>query len=363
MKKLLAVAAIILLASFPARADIVIGLAGPFSGESAAPGEQLRRGAEQAVKDINAKGGINGEKVVLDVVDDVCDPKQAVAAANKLASAGVKFVVGHYCSGAAIPASKVYMDEGMFMITPAAELSTLTDEANGLIFRTDGRDDQQALAIGQYILAHFAGKKVAIIHDQTAFSRGIADKTKETLNAGGMKEILFDAYTPGQKDYSALISKLNQIGTEVLFTSGYHTETGLIVRQLKSQNNNIQVIGTDNLVTSEFWGITGTTGEGVLMCYVTDPRHQPAAKTVLAAFRKSGFEPEGYTLNTYAGVEVIAEGIRRVGSGDTMKVAQALRQTPVKTVLGTLTFDAKGDLVNPKFVMYRWHNGTYTEVE
>jgi len=362
MKAFSIICAAIFLCAAPARAEITIGMVGPLTGPYAIFGEQMKRGAEQAAADINRSGGINGEKIILRIGDDACDPKQAVTVANQMASAGVKFVVGHYCSGSAIPASKVYMEEGMLYITPAATNPKLTDDGKDVIFRVCGRDDRQGVVDANYILKHFAGKKVAIAQDESAYGKGLADQVKKTLNAAGMKEVLFEAYTPGERDYSALVSRLKHANTQVLFIGGYHTEAGLIARQLKEQGAPIQIVGGDALVTDELWKIAGPAAEGLLMSFGPDPRLQPEAKDLLIALRKSGYEPEGYTFYTYAALQALTEAIKRVGATDTHKIAASLRASPAQTVLGALSFDAKGDVTGPVYVMYRWHDGKYAEV-
>ena len=351
----------LLLLALPAHADITIGVAGSFTGDNAFLGEQQKHGAEQAAADINAAGGIGGEKIVLQFADDACDPKQAVSVANKMASAGIKFVIGHACSGASIPASKVYNEEQIFMITPISSNPALTDQGFNTIFRTYGRDDQQGAFIADYILKHYRDKKIALVHDKSAWGRGIVDVEKANLNKAGVNETLFEAFNPGDRDFSSLITKFKQNGIQVAFVAGYSTGTGLIVRQLKEQKADIQIIGGDAIFTNQFWSVTGPSGEGVLMSCGADPRKFPEAKDALAALRKTGYEPEGYTLNAYAALQVIAEGIKRAGQ-DPVKAAAAIRQTPVQTVIGTLNYDAKGDIVHPAFSMYRWHDGNYTEI-
>jgi len=348
---------------FSAHADITIGLAGPFTGEEAFFGEQIKHGAEQAVEDINAAGGVLGQKLVLKSGDDACDPKQGVAVANQMVSDGIKFVVGHVCSGASIPASHIYNEENILMITPSSSNPALTDTGFKNVFRACGRDDQQGPIIGRYILAHYKGKKVALINDQSAWGAGMAEQVKKTINAGGMKAVMDDAYTPTERDFSALISHLKQAGVEVAFIGGFHTEVGLIMRQIKEQNLKIQVIGGDALVTDQFWKVAGSAAEGVLMTFGSDPRNKPEAKAALETLRKSGFEPEGYTFYAYAAVQAVAEGIKRAGAPDPVKAAAALHATPVQTIIGKLTFDAKGDVTGPTYVMYRWHDGKYAEIE
>ncbi len=360
MKKLTS-ALLLVLWALPAHADITIGVAGSFSGENAFLGEQLRKGVEQAAVDINAQGGVNGQKLVLQFADDACDPKQAVTVANKMASAGIKFVVGHACSGSSIPASKVYNEEQIFMITPISSNPALTDPGFDTIFRTYGRDDQQGAFIADYLMKHYHDKKIALVNDKSAWGRGIVDEEKKTFAKNGFSETLFESFNQGDRDFSTLITEFKQKGIQVAFIAGYSTEVGLIVRQLKAQKANVQIVGGDAIFTNQFWAVTGADGEGVLMSCGADPRKLSEAKDVLAEFRKDGYEPEGYTLNAYAALQVVAEGIKRAGQ-DPVKAAAALRQTPVPTVIGALSYDAKGDIVHPAFSMYQWHAGTYAEV-
>ena len=167
-RTLLAAALLAATALAPARADIQIAVAGPITGSNASLGAQLKEGAEQAVADLNAKGGVLGKKLALNVGDDACDPKQAVSVANDLAAKGVVFVAGHFCSGSSIPASKVYTEEGILQITPASTNPKFTDEGSWNTFRTCGRDDQQGAVAGTYIAKEYRGRKVALLHDNSA---------------------------------------------------------------------------------------------------------------------------------------------------------------------------------------------------
>src|SRR5213592_1722641 len=185
-----------------ASAQVKLGVAGPITGGSAAFGAQLKNGTEQAVADINAAGGILGQKLQLTVVDDRADPKEGVSAANKLVGDGVKFVIGHFNSGVTIPASEVYQENGMLVVTPAATNPKVTERNMWNIFRTCGRDDQQGAVAADYILKNFKGKRVAVIHDKTTYGQGLADETRKTMNAKGLKEVLYEGVNIGDKDYS-----------------------------------------------------------------------------------------------------------------------------------------------------------------
>jgi branched-chain amino acid transport system substrate-binding protein len=343
--------------------DIVIASAGPMTGQYATFGEQLKRGAEQAVADINAKGGVLGKKLRLEIGDDACDPKQAVAVANQLASKKVVFVAGHYCSSSSIPASEVYGESGILQISPASTNPKLTDEAKEHnVFRVCGRDDQQGTVAGSYMAQHYKGKNVAIIHDKSTYGKGLADETKKALNAKGVTEKLYDSITQGDKDFSALVSKLKAASIDVIYFGGYHTEAGLIVRQAREQGLQAQLISGDALVTEEFWSITGKAGEGTLMTFSEDPRKYAAAKAVVDAFKKKGYDPEGYTLYTYAAVQVFAQAAAKAKSTKVEDLEKAMHSTKFNTVLGQVGFDAKGDVLNPKYVFFKWKDGKYAEM-
>ena len=288
-----------------------VALVGPITGQYASFGAQMQNGAELAVEDINAAGGVLGKKLDLDIGDDACDPKQAVAVANQMIGSGVALVAGHYCSGSSIPASKVYAEGDMVQISPASTNPALTDDRAGPnIYRVCGRDDQQGGVAGKYLASHFADKKIAIIHDKTAYGKGLADETKKALNAAGKEEALYEAITAGEKDYSAVVSKLKQADIDVLFLGGYHTEAGLIVRQLRDQGVDTILMGGDALITQEYWSITGPAGEGTLMTFSPDPRKNPAAAEVVKRFKDKGIEPEGYVLYTYAAIQSLEAGGR-----------------------------------------------------
>lgn len=346
-----------------AQAEINIAVAGPMTGQYATFGEQMKNGAELAVKDINAAGGVLGEDLQLFIEDDACDPKQAVAVANKAASEGVVFVAGHFCSGSSIPASQVYEEEGILQISPASTNPKLTDEGGWNVFRVCGRDDQQGEVAGNYLADNFGDKKIAILHDKTAYGKGLADETQKQLNARGVTEAMYEAYTAGEKDYSALVSKLKGEGIDVIYLGGYHTEGGLIIRQAAEQGYEPQLVSGDAIVTEEFWKITGDTGEGTLMTFSPDPRKNPDAAPVVEAFRAQNIEPEGYTLYTYGAIQAWKQAVEKVGDTDPLKVAEALKEMEFDTVLGNFSFDEKGDVTAPGYVFYVWKDGTYDYVQ
>jgi branched-chain amino acid transport system substrate-binding protein len=369
MKRL--VQSVILAAAFASVAgltkaqDIKIAVVGPITGSNAAHGEELKRGAEMAVRDINAKGGVLGKQLDLIIADDACDPKQAVAAANDVVGKGVVFVAGHYCSDASIPASAVYNGAGVLQMTPSSTNTALTDDAAkkgwNNVFRTSGRDDAQGAFAGKYLADHYKGKRVAIIHDETAYGKDAADETTKAMNAAGLKQTIYEAVARGDKDFSALISKMKEANIDVIYYGGYQTEAGLIVRQGRDQGLEAQFIGTGTLVGNEYWKITGPAGEGTLMTSHPDARNVPAAWAVVDKFKAEGYDPEGRTLYTYAAIQAFAQAAEKAKSVNVDDLSKALHSMTAHTVLGPLTWDKKGD-VNEKYVFYVWKNGTYAEM-
>ena len=350
-----------------ANAQVKFGVQGPITGPNAAFGAQLKNGAQQAVDDINAAGGINGQKLALQFGDDVSDPKQGVSVANKFSADGVKFVVGAFNSGVTMPSSEVYQENGIVQVTPASTNPQITERKMWNIFRTCGRDDQQGAVAGAYILKQFKGKKVAVVHDKTTYGKGLADETIKAMGKGGMKPVLYEGINVGEKDFSALVSKIKQSGADLVYWGGLHTEGGLIVRQMRDQGVKAPLMGADGITTDEFAQVGGPGVEGTLMTFPPDPRNNPAAKDAVAKFRAAKFEPEAYTLYSYAAVQVMADAAKQAKSNDPKKVAEKMHSgAHFKTVIGDLSYDKKGDITRLDYVMYIWKkqpDGKITYVE
>lgn len=356
---LIAAVAASFLSGGAAWADIKIGVAGPMTGAEASIGEQMKKGAEKAVADLNAKGGVLGQKIKLIEGDDVCDPKQAVSVANNYADEGVVFVAGHYCSSTSIPASDVYADAGIVQISPASTNPTFTERGLKNVFRVCGRDDAQGPTAASYVAKHFPGKRVAVVNDKSTYGKGLADQFEASAKKQGVSIVMNEAITAGEKDYSALVTKLKQAKADYLFFGGYKTEAGLVVRQMRGAGLKTVLIGGDALVTEEFWSITGPAGAGTLMTFGPDPRLDPANAALVKAFRDAKYEPEAYTLYTYASIQAWAQAVTAAKATDAKKVSDALRKGQFKTVLGTIDFDDKGDNSAPGYVFYVWKDGKY----
>ena len=352
--------------SYTLAADTIkIALAGPVTGAVAQYGDMQFIGAQMAIEQINKKGGVNGQQLEGVVYDDACDPKQAVAVANKIVNDGVSFVVGHLCSSSTQPASDIYEDEGILMITAASTSPDITARGYELIFRTIGLDSLQGPTAGNFIADKIKPSNVAVIHDKQQYGEGIATSVKQVLESKNVKVGLFEGINAGDKDFSSLIAKLRREGVDFVYYGGYHPEMGLLLRQSREKGLNVRFMGPEGVGNSEISAIAGPSSEGMLVTLPKSFDQDPRNQELVEAFKAKKQDPSGpFVFPAYAAVQVIAEGIEKAGDTDTDKVAAALRSNTFDTPTGTLAFDEKGDLKDFNFVVYEWHqDGTKSEAQ
>ncbi len=349
---------------------IKIGIAGPHTGNNAAFGEQLWHGSEKAAADINKAGGINGKKIELVKGDDACEPKQAVNVANRLVEKdNVVAVIGHFCSSSTIPASEIYNEAGVLMITPASTNPQVTDRKLRTILRTCGRDDQQGAIAADFLMDDLKLSKVAVLHDKDTYGKGLADAFKARLKERNpkFKEVLYEGLTRGEKDFRALVTKIKSVGAEAVYFGGLQSEAGPLVRQMRELGIDAPFISGDGIVSSDFVTAAGGANatQGVYMTFSAEARNISAGKKVVEEFRTAmKYEPEGYTLYSYATMEAIAAALKNNKKHDGKTLATWLENNPVDTVVGTLAWDKKGDLKKSNYVIYRWDKqGKYAELD
>jgi branched-chain amino acid transport system substrate-binding protein len=353
----------------PTPKEIVIGVAGPMEGSLAAFGEQIRFGTEAAVSDINAQGGVLGRKLKLVDADDQCEQARAVKAADALVEEGAVFVVGHFCSGASISAAKVYAKAGVLQITPASTNPALTEQGIETVFRVTNRDDAQGIFAGTWLAKHYAGKRLAVIDDQQPYGRLAAGQTASTVAASGLTPALVGSFARGTADFAPIITKLQMARIDVVYVGGYHDEVGTFAAQARDRGFTADIVSDDALNTSEFLTYAGSAAEGIRFSDASAKTELASAKDVVAKFRAGGYplgqvkqyEPEGYTLNAYAAVQVFAAAAAGAGSTDARKMAVWLRANAVQTVIGDLSWDAKGDLTQLYYAWFVWQDGRFSQ--
>jgi len=347
---------------------IKIGVAGPMTGGYAAFGEQFWRGTSQAAEDINANGGINGKQIELVKGDDACEPKQATAVANRLLDQDkVAAVVGHFCSSSTIPASEVYADAGILVITPGSTNPKVTERGLPTVFRMCGRDDQQGPLAADFIVKKLKAKKIAVVHDKDTYGQGIADAMRDRLKElkADNRVVLYEGLTRGEKDFNALVTKIKASGADTVYFGGLYNEAGPLLRQLREQGLKVNFLSGDGSLDPAI--VTAAGGPqfvvGAYMTSVREARNIPASQKVVKKMKDAGFDPAGFTLYAYASLQSIAEAMKATKSTDGEKLADWLKNHTVTTVLGPKNWDAKGDLKERGFSIYVWDaDGNYKEI-
>lgn len=350
--------------AFPAFADIRIAVVAPLSGQFQVLGQQIRAGVQKAVDDINARGGIDGEKIVLDVEDDACKAENAAAAANRAAGRGDVLVIGHVCASAAEAAAAVYAQNGILLITPGVSADSLTDRRAGPgIFRIAAADRAQGYVAGGYIAKAFPQKRIAILDDGSPYAKPIADGAGEALNRKGITSLRRESYDAGAKDYDALAARLIDDDTDVVFLAGYQGDIALITKALRAANSPMTVMGPDTIGTNQFLDLAGDAAEGMLFTFFTDFRTGNDARDVVASFRTGGTEPIGLVLPSYAALEIWAAARSSAAGKDSASIAAALQGGSFPSVIGNVDFWDNGSTRIPGFSIYRWQGGKPVLVE
>ncbi len=361
-----ALGAVILSLSGLAQADTIkIAVAGPITGPVAQYGDMQMSGARMAVERINAQGGVNGKPLEAVLMDDVCEPKQAVAVANQIVNQKIRYVVGHLCSGSTQPASKLYEDEDILMITPASTNPAITQQGYRMVFRTIGTDDQQGPTAGRYIAERIKPQRLAIIHDKQQYGEGIAKEVRKTVEAAGIQPVLFEGINKGQTDFSALITKMKRANVDFVYYGGYHPELGLLLRQSREQGFDARYMGPEGVGNKDISAIAGPASEGLLVTLPADFSTDPANADLVKAFQDKNQDPSGpFVMPSYAAVQIIVDAMKGAETEDPVKLADYIRANRFETPIGTVAFEDNGDLKEFDFVVFTWHaDATKTPVE
>jgi branched-chain amino acid transport system substrate-binding protein len=345
--------------SGPVAADIAIGFANPLSGPNAASGGRNQAAVALAVEDLNARGGVLGQKVRLVSADDACGLEQAVTAARRLVDAGVRFVVGHMCSHSSLMAAGIYEAFDILMISPDSTHPRLTEEGRRNVFRLVGRDDRQGALAGDFLARGYRGKNIAIVHDGTVYGQGLAVQTRLRLRQLGVVEALYAAYPPGRQDYNELVARLRCHAIDVLYVGGYGADAGAILRAARARGDDVQLVGGDAIGAEEFWAAVGKAGEGTIFSARPTIRWHADSAALRTALRVRGRGPGAGGIGAYAAVEVWAQAVERAGTPDLALVADELRRGRFHTVLGRVAFDDNGDLRGAGWEMQVWSHGDY----
>jgi branched-chain amino acid transport system substrate-binding protein len=347
------------LAASSAQAEILVGVAGPMTGQNAAFGQQMRNGAAEAVASINAKGGINGEQLRLVEGDDQCDVKRAAEIANQFAAQDVRMVAGHFCSNASVAAASVYAARDVVMISPSASHPKLTDQDFATTLRLAPRDDSQGALAALRILEDNPSARVVLVEDGTAGAKALAAKftsVKAPLATVTIK--------PGERNIGAVVQKLREAAPSAIYFASGGSDAGNIAAAFFAGGGTARIYGPDALLVDAFLERAGPAAEGAMATFVTDPQTSPDAREVIAALAAKDQAADGATLTTYAAIEIYAAVAAANPSANARDLSAKLKSgTKFKTILGEYAFDAKGDALPQRYDWYRWSNDAYTRID
>ena len=341
------------------QAKTIFAVVGGMSGQLEQIGNWFKNGALGAVEEINSSGGLLGDQVEFIVRDDECDPSKAKAIAEELVELKVPFVMGHLCSDASIAASGIYEKNGIIAISPASTSPALTDRGMSNIFRTTGRDDMQGFVLAEHILRNYKTKTLAIVYDPITYSRGVADVAKKFLNQAGKQEVLFEQAPEAPFDFSELFDKFEEKKVQVLLYPSMNAQGAELVKQRKKRGLKFQLIGGDTFTNTNLDKKDVRLLDGVQFSLPPDPSHDRRNKSIVKNYKAKGIKPESFTFYSYAAVQVWALAVREAGTLKATEVSKVLKSRKFDTVLGEISFDEKGDISNPGFVIYYFNKGKW----
>ncbi len=343
-----------------ARAPIKIGLMCPETGSWASEGQDMEKIVKLLAQDINKKGGVLGRRIEIIVEDDGGDPRTAALAANKLITRGIVAVIGTYGSSVTEATQNIYNEAKVIQIANGSTAIRLTEKGYKYFFRTCPRDDEQGKVAAKTI-KHFGFKRVAILHDNTTYAKGLAEETKRDLEkVKGIKIVFFDALTPGERDYTTILTKLKSENPDVVFFTGYYPEAGLLLRQKKEMGWNVQFIGgdaTNNPDLIKIAGVDAAKGFMFLSPPVPQDLDTPQARAFLKAYlsKYHSYPSSVWAVLSGDALLAIVKAIKGTHSTNPDKLAYYLhyKLKNMPGLTGKISFDAKGDRVGDLYRVYK----------
>jgi len=336
---------------------IKIGLAGPYTGPMATYGEQIYAGVATYVDTVNAAGGLNGRQITLIKGDDACEPKQAVSVANRFVDQDkVDAVIGHFCSSTTLPASNIYNDAGLLMMTYASTAPQVTERGLDNVFRACGRDDQQAVVAAGFIVDELKKSKIALIHDKDAYGKGLVDAVRATLKARGIEPVLYEGLSKGERDFNSLVTKIRASGADAVYFGGLIPEGGPLIRQIHEQGLNVVIVSGDSFAQTQLVAAAGGPAnlKNVYYSATPDPLSDPDTLDAQNVLKAAGVPLDNYTLYGFATAQAMVAALSDGRVADLDKQIAWLRGNELTTAIGRIHWDNKGDIANFRFVFFKF---------
>jgi branched-chain amino acid transport system substrate-binding protein len=345
-----------------ALADVLIGVPGPVEGPHAATAGDITRAVKLAADEINAAGGIAGERLQIVEADDGCSAEHAEKAARALVARGVALVVGHPCANAAVAAARVYAEAGVVFIAPATRHPALTEpRAGATIFRLAGRDDRQGASAADYLTRTFPNKPLIVVADSSRVAQALVRDALATFKAAQHGEVSTVAIEGGQKDYAQLIAKLKESQAPAVFFAAFPIEGGLLLKQMRSAGLDTVFLGSDAIANAQLAEAAGSDANGARALLPHD-----AASAVPEATRRERFllqAANGPFVSAYAAVEAWRAAAARAPTLAPVAVGAALQGGTFATVMGPIAFDEAGDARIPSYDLVTWKDGAWRPLE
>ncbi|MGY6569260.1 MAG: branched-chain amino acid ABC transporter substrate-binding protein [Salinarimonas sp.] len=338
----------------PVRAEpVLIGVAGPMSGPLATYGARMVEGVERAAEQINARGGLGGREVEIIIADDVADPTRVEAVADDLIRRGVFAVIGHFTSGTSSIAAPRYANADILLLTPTATDPLLTQDGSWNLFRLAPRDDAQAQVSGRFLATEYADRRVAIVHDKSAFGKGLADRTRQVMNDLGLDDTLYIGIDPGESGYATLIRSLTEAQIDAVYFGGMAEEAGIILRQMREAGLEATFVTGSGVISPQFAVVAGDAAEGALMtaAMARDAFDRPLEEAITAAGIKTG----RHALMSFVALRALEEALDDVGRLDARAMAAHLRSgAMLYTEIGPIAFNSDGDVSFAEYGLFAW---------
>ncbi|MBK8338252.1 MAG: branched-chain amino acid ABC transporter substrate-binding protein [Sterolibacteriaceae bacterium] len=347
---------------------VKIGAASPLTGPQAHIGVDIRNGTQLAVDDLNASGlMVGGKKLKLELIaeDDEANPTKATTVAQKLVDAKVVAVVGHFNSGASIPASKIYSDAGIVQISPGSTNPKYTQQGFKTTYRVVANDDQQGPVGAQFAVQKIGAKNIAVIDDSTAYGQGLANTFEAKAVALGATVVAREHTTDKDTDFTAILTAIKAKNPDLVFFGGIDTQAGPMAKQMAGLGIKAKFLGGDGMQTPNFIKLAGDSAEGAMASIPGLPKDKmPGGKAFLDRFKaKYNAEVELFAPMGYDAVFVIAEAMKRAGSTEPAKILAEMPRTSFKGVIGPIAFDDKGDLKDGPLTIYAVKGGKWEPLE
>lgn len=354
-----------------ASAEIKIGIAAPLTGVYASLSGQIITGVKFAADEINKNGGIKGEPIVIETIDDKCEPEAAQGIANQFVGKGVIAVIGHLCDRPSIEASPIYSENKIVQLSPTSQNPAFTENRllpNGGTYRLAALKTQQSEALTAFMVKHSVSKDIAIVNDGSVYGKGLADAIIESLKAEGITPVFSADFESGEERYRRLSGRIVDSGATLLFIGGIHLDAAALIRDIDRLSDKITVIGGDGLVHTDFPKLVMEDNpnrnnlDGIFSSFPLDPRKLPSAKEVVERFKAGEQNPAGLTLRGYSAMKILEAALNNAETSDFESLNKVLNEQSFQTPIGTITFNDKGDADLVDYVIHQWRDNTIDAV-